>query len=120
MFGLNNIISVRTSDCAFEIATIKLPPGFLASNSGWLYDATKSYDVPLAVGGSVMLLSALLLLIADFRIWRQRRRQLGNAKSVSSTHKLLKMEPSRRPDNWICNDDILDRYIAEKTLEDSL
>ncbi|XP_065193745.1 monocarboxylate transporter 9-like [Sycon ciliatum] len=42
--------------------------------SGWIYDTTQSYTIPLIFGGVMLILGAIFLLIADVRIYRRRKR----------------------------------------------
>eukprot|EP00117_Sycon_ciliatum_P050539 scpid69751/ scgid35662/ Monocarboxylate transporter 3; Retinal epithelial membrane protein; Solute carrier family 16 member 8 len=41
--------------------------------SGWLYDVTQDYTIPLIFGGLVLIVAGLLILLVDIRIWRRRR-----------------------------------------------
>ena len=64
--------------------------------SGWLYEVTGSYTLPILLAGAFLILSAIVILVVDLRIRYQRRRQelslvVGEDTEASCTKKFVEV-----------------------------
>ena len=64
--------------------------------SGWLYEVTGSYTLPILLAGAFLILSAIVILVVDLRIRYQRRRRrlssaVGEGTEASCTKEFIEI-----------------------------